>query len=121
MRIKGVWGDQIRPRLDQHGHAFQYMGVCLIETETGKTVQISVEDTSMGGMVRQQIVVLYHEKQWTIILDDIDPKKETSAEEGRRIFGEIADEVGTKNPGLAITAAVKAVKAISELNYEIRS
>ena len=120
MRIKGVWGDQIKPRQDQHGHTFQYTGLCLIETETGNTVQIPVEDTSMGGMVRQKIVVLCYEKQWMIVLDDIDPQKETSAEEGRRIFREIADKVRTKNPGLAITAAVKAVKAISDLNYEIR-
>ena len=121
MRIKEVWGDQIKPRQDQRGHGFQYTGSCLIETETGITLRISVEDTSVGGMLRQKIVLLCHEKQWTIILDDVDPEKETTIEEGRRIFGEIASEVGTSRPRLTITTAVKAIKAIAELNCEIRS
>ena len=121
MRIKEVWGDQIKPRPDQRGHAFQYTGSCMVETETGITFQISVEDTSMEGMVRQKIVLLCHKKQWTIILDDVDPEKETSIEEGRRIFGEIVNEVGITSPRLTITTAVKAIKAIAALNCEIRS
>ena len=66
-------------------------------------------------------MLLCRKKQWTIYLDDVDPEDETTTEDGHRIFGEIANQVGVTNPGPSITTAVKVVKAIAELNYEIRS